>query len=479
MTRRQLLALSATGAFGSERLNRAPISRDPLRVKLPQAQPVKLANGLQVLALEDDRLPIATVLFQVEGAGPIYSPRPGVAELTAEMLVEGAAGRSGKQIADEAARLGASISSVASSGAETITIEGSGLTSHFPEWLALQSSVLLQPTFPADEFSSLRQRKTVEARLRLTRPATVAFETAQRIIYGSHPAAVAAPPPEALASLTPEALASWHRSRYTPGKTLASCIGRVKPSTFVAQVEKLVGSWKAPDVSVELPPTPQPQAARRVVIVDRPGAVQTELVIGNLIFDRRDPDLFPFVVANTVFAGGGSSRLYRILRAEKGYVFTVGSEYSSTRFPGFFRVRAGTRTDATVDTVLIVLDQLQRLCDEPIPAAELDAGKRAVVGNFAMTLERPGAVLNQSGLRYRYGFSVDYWERYPARMMAVTPGEAQAVAQKYMDPRRVLIVAWATRPRSGPGWRSSTPKSPEPRARCAKSSRPESDRSRP
>jgi len=206
-------------------------------------------------------------------------------------------------------------------------------------------------------------------------------------------------------------------------------------------VEKLLGSWKAADVNATLPPPPQPQTTRHVIIVDRPGAAQTELVIGNIIFDRRDPDLFPFAVANALFGGGVSSRLYRILRDEKGYVFAVTSEWGSTRFPGFFRVRAGTRTDATVDTVQIVLDQLQRLCDEPIPAAELDAGKRAVVGNFAMNLERPATILNQSYLRYRYGFSLDYWERYPVRMMAVSPAEAQTVAQKYMDPKRVLIVA--------------------------------------
>src|SRR5436853_4937347 len=111
MTRRDLLAMAATGAFAAEHLNRAPISNGNLTVKLPEAEPVKLANGVTVLAIEDNRLPIALVRFQLEGAGAIYSPRPGVAELTAEMLREGASGRSGKQIVDEAARLGAILNS--------------------------------------------------------------------------------------------------------------------------------------------------------------------------------------------------------------------------------------------------------------------------------------------------------------------------------------------------------------------------------
>lgn len=83
MTRRDLLALASTGAFAAEHLNRAPISRESLTVKLPQVEPVKLANGVTILAVEDNRLPIALVRFQIEGAGAIYSPRPGIAELTA------------------------------------------------------------------------------------------------------------------------------------------------------------------------------------------------------------------------------------------------------------------------------------------------------------------------------------------------------------------------------------------------------------
>jgi zinc protease len=177
------------------------------------------------------------------------------------------------------------------------------------------------------------------------------------------------------------------------------------------------------------------------VLVDRPGAAQTELAIGNVIFDRRDPDLFPFAVMNSVLGGSSGSRLFRILRSEKGYVFNVLSVWGATRFPGFWQVRAGTRTDATADTVAIILEQLRRVCEEPIPAAELEAGKRGVVGNFALNLEQPTQMMNQSYLRYRYGFSADYWERYPARMMAVTAGEAQAVARKYVDPGRALIVA--------------------------------------
>ena len=441
MTRRDLLALAAAGAFGAERLNRAPFSREALAVKLPEAEPVKLANGVALLAIEDNRLPIALVRFQVEGAGPIYSPRPGIAELTAEMLREGAAGRSGKQMGDEAARLGAILNSSAQSGAEVALADGSGLTGRFFEWLELLTGMVVHPSFPADEFNGARQRMVAAASQRLTRPASLAAGAAQRLICGSHPAGVDFPPPDSLAAITAENLAEWHRDRYTPAKMVISCIGRVRPPAFVSRMEKLLGGWRAPEASVALPPNPQPATARRVMLIDRPGAAQTEIVIGGLLFDRRDPDFFAMTVMNAVLGETAGSRLFRILRNEKGYVFNIRSLWVAPRFPGFWQVRAGTRTGATGDTVAIVLEQLRRLCDEAIPSGELDAAKGAVVGNFALNLEQPATILSQSYLRYRYGFSPDYWERYPAKLNAVTAAETQAVARKYLDPSRALIVA--------------------------------------
>jgi zinc protease len=441
MTRRELLALAASGAFAAEHLNRAPFSHETLTVKLPEAEPVKLSNGVTLLAIEDSRLPIAQVRFQVEDAGAIYSPRPGVAECTAEMLTEGGGGRSGKQIADEAARLGALLNSYAPAGAEAATMEASGLISHFSEWLDLTTAVVLHPAFPADEFSAVKQRWRVRGRLRLTQPANLADDALTRLIYGTHPASVALPSGESVATLTPEILAQWHRERYTPAKTVVLCIGRVRHSAFVSQMEKLLGAWKAAEGNPSPPPPPQPASARRIVLIDRPGAAQTELAIGGLLMERRDPDFIAMEVLNVALGGTVSSRLFRILRDEKGYSYNPVSVYNALRFAGSWRVKAAVRTDATADSIAIVLEQLRRLRDEPIPAGELDRAKSNLVGNFALRLEQPLQVITQSYLRYRYGFSADYWERYPAKVNSVSAAEIQAVAQKYLAAERAQIVA--------------------------------------
>ena len=441
MKRRELLALAAGGAFAAEHLNRAPFSRETLKVKLPEAAPVKLTNGVTLLAIEDNRLPIATVRFQLEDAGEIYAPTPGQATFTAEMLNEGGNGRSGKQLVDEAARLGATLSSTAQSGAEAAFAEGSGLTSHFSEWLELLTGMVLRPSFPADEFSMLRQRLLARNRVRGTQPTVLADDALQRLTYGTHPASISAPTADSLARLTPEMLAAWHRERYGPGKLIVQYIGGVKTSAFQSQMEKLLGGWKGQTAPVAPLASLNDNGPRRIVLIDRPGAVQTELAIGGLLMERRDSDFTAMGVLNGVLGGGISSRLFRILRDQKGYSYNPGSVYSGYRFKGFWRIKAGVRTDTTADSIAIILAQLQRLCDEPIPAPELDASKSNVVGNFALRLEQPTVVINQSYLRYRYGFSADYWERFPAKVNTVSASEAQALAQKYLAPSRAHIVA--------------------------------------
>lgn len=440
MTRRTMLALAAAGAFAAERKNRAPISREALKVKLPEAEPVTLSNGITVLALEDNRMPLAFVRAQIEGTGMIYAPRPGLAELTADLLLEGAGNRSGKQLVEEASRLGATFNSQASAGAETALVDVSGLSGRFDEWLALLSDVLMRPTLPADEFTILRQRIAVGLRLRRATPSNLVDDLSSRMIFGSHPAAVQYPPPEAVAALKPEMVTAWYRERYAPANAVISVIGRVRASKVASRLEELFGGWKTPAPQITLPPPPAPLTERKIVILDRPGANQTQISIGGLLFDRRDPDYFPMSILNPVLGSGGSSRLFRIMRGEKRYAFDIVSSFAASRFPGYWRVRAGVRTDATGDAVQTILNEVQRMGDEPASAQEIDEAKGAVIGRYALQLEQPQTVIGYSYLRFRYKFSADYWDRFPEKMGAVSASEIQAVARKYMNPAVAQIA---------------------------------------
>jgi zinc protease len=439
MTRRTMLALAA-GAFAADRKNRAPVSHDMVAVQLPEATPTKLSNGLTLLTMEDHRFPLAWVRFRVDGAGMVYSPAPGVAQVTAEMLDQGSKQRSARQISEEAGRLGAKVQSSGYINRELAVVDGSGLSSRFDDWLAICADCVVNPAYSSDEFNSLKQRWQVNRHLKMAEAPAIAEDTIIQLIYGTHPAGEGDPTPAEIAALTPEIAADWHRQRYAPGNTLVSVIGRVHASEVAARAEKLLGDWKARDLKFSLPPEPQPAAQRHIAIVGRSGAPQTRLELGDLLIQRSDPAYFAMVVLDHVLGQGGDSRLQRVLESS-GQAQTASSSANTAHYAGYWQISAAVRTELTGRALRTILGELRRLCDEPVPPQELDEAKSAVMGRFALTLEHPTSIINYSYQRHRYGFSTDYWERYPARISAVTAAEVQAVAQKYYDPDRAHIVA--------------------------------------
>jgi zinc protease len=439
MTRRALLALAAS-ALAADRKNRAPVSHGMVAVKLPEATPTKLPNGLTLLTMEDNRFPLVWARFHVDGAGLVYSPAPGVAQVTAEMLDQGSKQRSARQISEDAGRLGASVQSGAYVDRESAVVDGSGLSGRFGDWLAICADCLANPSYSPDEFNSLKQRWQVNLHLKMATAAGTAGDEIIRLIYGTHPAGEGDPSPAQIGALTPEIAAGWHRQRYSASNTVLSVIGRVRGSDVAARAEKLLGDWKAPEPKFSLPPEAQPAGRRHIALINRSGAPQTRLELGNLLIQRSDPDYFAMVVLDHVLGKSGDSRLQRMLEAA-GQALTASSSASTAHYTGYWRISAAVRTESTGRALSTILGELRRLCDDRVPAQELDEAKSALIGRFALSLEDPTEIINHSYQRHRYGFSADYWESYPARINAVTASEVQAVAQKYYQPDRAHIVA--------------------------------------
>ncbi|PYS51781.1 MAG: hypothetical protein DMG13_18045, partial [Acidobacteria bacterium] len=201
-----------------ERKNRAPVSKEVLRVNLPKATERTLSNGLTVLVLEDHRLPFISLQYNISAAGPIFEPAdlPGLASVTAQMLREGTKTKTSLQIAEEIARLGASLSASSGFGSSATVISASGLSDNFEQWFAVTNDVLLNPSFPADELNRLKQRLKTQLRQQRASPSFLSNEMFSRAVYAGHPAAVVSSTVASIDAMTPEALAKWHRERYAP-----------------------------------------------------------------------------------------------------------------------------------------------------------------------------------------------------------------------------------------------------------------------
>ena len=147
------------------------------------------------------------------------------------------------------------------------------------------------------------------------------------------------------------------------------------------------------------------------------------------------------VVMNYIIGGGASSRLFLNLREEKGYTYGVYSDFSALRYPGPWRTGGSMRTEITEPALTEFFYELRRIAEEPVADAELEAGKRAIVASFALSLEQPSRVLGFAIVGKQYGFPADYWDAYPAKIMSVTAADMQRVARKYLNLDTIQVVA--------------------------------------
>jgi predicted Zn-dependent peptidase len=430
-----------TASSEVQRLNRAPVNKEVLRVKLPRPRQIKLANGLTVLVLEQHKLPTVAFTLWVE-TGALADPKdlPGLAKTTAEMLREGTAHRSSAQVASDVDGLGASLGASADFGADTTTINASGLSESVDRLLELMSDVVLNPTFPPDEFAIYQKRQLAQVEQLRSRSAFLAQERLHQVLYGDFAAAVVSATPQSLKTMSPAELKDFHDRYYVPNNALLGVVGNVQFDQVVSLIQKYFGTWKghsmaSPDVGKISPP-----AASKVTLVDRPDSVQTNILAGDIALRRADPDFIPLTVMNRVVGGGPSARLFLNLREKHGYTYGAYSSFTSDIYPGVWRANTEVRNAVTDGSLHELMEEFKRIRTEPVPEGELDEARRAIVASFALSLEQPSTLLNFWMTANYYRLPQDYWDRYPEQVAKVTPEVVERVAKKYVDLDHLQIV---------------------------------------
>src|ERR1700692_2810120 len=426
-----------------ERLNRAPVSKDILKVKLPRPIETTLPNGINVMILEDHRFPLVTAQFDIDGAGPMYEPagQPGLAGATARLLAEGTKTRTSKQIAEQVDSLGASLSASAGFGSGSTALSASGLSDTLEQWFALAADVLLHPSFPADELAQYQARAKSALLQQRSQPGFLANKTMSRALYGTYPAAVVSATPESLDSLTPAMLVDWHDKHYAPQNTILAISGDVNAETLIPKLRQWLAEWQRSKASVDFPAGPPPATKKKIFLVDRPASVQTTLLMGNLAIDRTSPDYPALVVLNEVLGAGSASRLFLNLREEKGYTYGVYSNLIARKYAGPWTAGGDLRTEVTGGAMTEFVRELNRIRDEKVPEDELDAARRSVIARFALSLESTQQLIGYAITRKDYKFPADYWDKYPAQTVAIKADDIQRVARKYINPTTMQVVA--------------------------------------
>lgn len=425
---------------GVVRLNRAPVSNEVLKVKLPRPVERKLANGARLLILESHRVPTITFRMSLP-SGSLRDPAgmPGVSEATAALIRLGTKTRSSKAIADAFADLGAQVSIVGGQGEAGISV--SCLTENFDGALAVLADILLNPTFPENELDQWKARQLATLEAAKAQPGFLANDQLSKVLYGADARQFTHATRDSLNQMTREMIVEHYKNYYVPSGELAGISGDITPDEAVAKLNKALGAWKGgPVAHVSLPNLP-PVAEKKVYLIGRPNSAQTLIVVANHAIDRNSPDYIECQVMNRVLGAGPTSRLFRILREQKGYTYGITSNFSATRYQNHFTAGTQVRSEVTEPALTEILKQFADIRDRAVPADELADAKSAIVAGFALGLESSAAVMGRWLEQREYGLPEDYWDTYTQKVMAVTAEDVQRVAKKYVPLDNAQIIA--------------------------------------
>lgn len=422
---------------------RAPVSNEVLKLSLPKPAEADLANGAHLMVLEDRRAPQVSIQIYIPGAGGYFDPAgmAGLATMTAAQMREGAGSWDTTALNEELERLAATVAVSASASGTEAVLTASALTEHLDRVMDIAAAVLLNPTFPDEEFARYKQRTRATLMQQRSFPGFLLAEAANRVIYGDHPGSRVAISLEALDKATREDLAAFHKARYVPDHAAIAVAGDISMAEARALIESKLAGWTRANSAVPETADPEAPAAAAVHFVARPNAVQTNLAVTAPGIRRTDQAYDVLSVMNKVLGGGPTGRLFIHLREEKGYTYGAYSRVDAGMYRGDWIAQTDVRTDVTEPALADLMAEITRMRDEPVPAGDLDAAKRSMIAAFALSLESPQSIMNYHVTSWRYKLPADYWDRQPQRIMAVTAGQVQAAAKTFLDPAKLQIVA--------------------------------------
>lgn len=398
-----------------------------------------LANGLQVLVIPHHEQPSVSMRLIIK-AGSAQDPadKPGIAQMVSSLLDQGTATKTSEAIANLVESSGGLIG--VGAGNELSFVNSGVVKDKFADLMALMSEIVQQPAFSQAELDRQKQQAASGMQVRYEDPSFVADVVYDRLIYGFHP--YGRPPggtPDSLGKITRNDLVAFHRTWFVPNNALLAIVGDLTSAEMFAGAEKAFGGWAKKDVPTQTQAAPPP-ATRRVVVVDKPGAVQTEIRAGHLALARTSPDWLDLELLIRVLGGEGANRLFNELRTDRGLTYGASADLQTFKFSGGFVASTNTRTEATGEALRVLVDQMWRLQREPVRQAELNGVKDYYSGSFPLTVETPGAIALQVLNQIFYGLDLKDLERLRERVDAVSVQDLQATARKWMFPDRLSIV---------------------------------------
>jgi zinc protease len=432
---------SAKDAQQKERAEREapPASGEAKDMSLPPVQVARLDNGLQLNTIVTDQLPVVYATLVIRSGGESDPAKlPGLTGLVAQMLKEGTTKRTSAEIAEEIEFLGADL--WASSDEENTYVGVRALAEQFDVAMGILAEVAGSPAFNNKELGKLKRRELDRLALSEREPRYIARRTFYRQLYGKHPYGTVDTTPQAVKRVRRQDMVRWHGEHFVGKNAFLVVAGDVDPDYVAEAAKKTLGSWKAgkpPATKYAEPPKP---ADRNILVVDRPGSVQSVIYIGNLAIARADREWIPLMVSNQVLGGSAASRLFMDLREKRSLTYGAYSSIGPRVKVGPFVAYASVRTEVTNEAIGAFFEHLERIHLEPAEPEELMNAKRYLSDSFPLKVDTPGKLSELVVELRTFGLPDDYWDRYRQAIRKTSATEALYVARNYIRPNESLVV---------------------------------------
>ena len=399
----------------------------------------QLPSGLRIIAVSHHEQPVVSMRLLV-GAGSSLDPKgkTGLAHLTASLLDQGTATVSASQLNDEIDFIGGGLG--AGAGTDLSYVSLLVMKDSFDRGLQILSDVARRPAFLPEEIARQRQQLLSSLQVSFEDPGFIANAVFDRLVYGFHPYGLPqSGTPETLSSITRDDIVSFHQKHFLPNNAILAIVGDIEPEQAFASARRVFGDWQRRDVDTSTfiePPSP----TRRVVIVNKPDSVQTEVRVGNIGIPRNHPDYMAVNLAIRILGGEGSNRLHQVLRTARGLTYGAQANFNTFKEGGDFEAETNTRTPATGEVLRLMVDEFWRLQRERVSERELADAKAYLTGSFPLTIETPNAIAMQILNVLFFGLPIEQLQTFRERVNAVTVDDIQRVARLYLRPDRLSVV---------------------------------------
>jgi zinc protease len=409
----------------------------PRDFHVPAPRRFTLENGLEVALVQWGNMPKVRVTLDVrsgnafEGAKEVW-----LADLTGNLMREGTATRSSTEISQQVARMGGSLN--VNVGGDTTTIGGDVLTEFGPRLIELVADVVRNPKFPESEIPRLKANLSRQLSVALSQPQQVALEKFRAVLYGDHPYGRLLPTAEMIQSYSIDQIKQFYQSTYGAGRSRLYVVGRFDPAAAESAVKQAFLAWGKGSPANAVPP--KPVSTRSVHLVDRPGAVQSTLVIGLPVIDPTHADFIPLTVMDALLGGSFASRITKNIREDKGYTYSPYSELSTHYRDTYWAENADVTTNVTGPSIKEIFAEIERLQAEPPAREELTGIQNYLAGTYILQNSSRGGITGQLQYMDLHGLPASYADEYVKKVFAVTPQQIMDVAKQYLQKDRATIV---------------------------------------